>query len=136
MIRDLPDKRALSMPDIPHSARCRTCWENAYALWIGEPHDGRCPFGAAKASECEFAIAANEDRAASARQHGGRDVSKEVISMYGLTAENAVTMAEFAVYIMEKPNPHGVWTVLRKIDGKYYTFEARKTKAGYSVFAS
>jgi hypothetical protein len=41
---DLPDARALSLPDEPYSAYCKVCWQSIYGCWVDTvPHHGKCP---------------------------------------------------------------------------------------------
>ena len=56
-MRDLPDKRALSMPDVPFSAYCKVCWQNIYCMWVDKtPHDGSCIEGATTIGDCKQAV--------------------------------------------------------------------------------
>jgi hypothetical protein len=42
--KELKDRRAIGLPDVPFSAYCVECWEAVYGLWVEEtPHDGSCP---------------------------------------------------------------------------------------------
>ena len=55
---EIPDRRALGMPDEPYSAYCRVCWQATYRFWVDrQPHDGSCPFGAKQITDCEQAMA-------------------------------------------------------------------------------
>lgn len=57
MAQQVPDARALGLPDVPYSAFCKICWQGVYALWIDkEDHKGVCPFGALKISDCKQAM--------------------------------------------------------------------------------
>lgn len=57
MAPDLPDRRALGLPEEPYSAYCRVCWQGVYGLWIErEPHNGVCPFGADAIGNCQQAM--------------------------------------------------------------------------------
>lgn len=54
---DIPDVRALGLPDVPYSAFCKVCWQNVYSLWIDkEDHEGVCPFGATEIGGCAQAM--------------------------------------------------------------------------------
>ena len=63
-MQTLPDRRCPSMPNVPHSAYCRVCWNAVYCLWVDGSHDGRCPHGASVAHECRDAVAAASNSAA------------------------------------------------------------------------
>lgn len=54
---DLPDRRALGLPEQPYSAYCRVCWQPVYAFWIdSEPHRGECVEGARVIGGCRQAL--------------------------------------------------------------------------------
>ncbi len=53
----LQDFRALSLPDEPYSAYCRTCWYPVYKLWSDKVHHGSgCHSGHESASTCPDAL--------------------------------------------------------------------------------
>lgn len=60
-VRELPDHRCLSMPDVPYSSYCKVCWHPIYTLWISKAdHKGACMHGHVDARDCREAC--NRDR--------------------------------------------------------------------------
>jgi hypothetical protein len=53
----LKDFRALSLPDEPFSAYCKTCWYPVYKLWCDTVHHGSgCHSEHATAADCPDAM--------------------------------------------------------------------------------
>jgi hypothetical protein len=75
-VSNLPDLRALSMPDTQFSAYCKTCWHPVYAMWVDGDHGGACPNGHEKACDCDEARRrdTNSARLAKAMAGSGSEV--------------------------------------------------------------
>jgi hypothetical protein len=78
-IRELPDKRAPSMPDVPYSAYCKTCWLSVYFMWCDKvPHDGSCVHRCSDARTCPAQIGAAKNAATLAQMKRDMAAAKEM----------------------------------------------------------